>query len=487
MNMNTWNRFFRATLVAAFAFAFLAGTSSTNAVAQTVTLLGPEDFSSGVPPSNWNEPTGSWYQNSSGYNGEYAADCDDYDYFFETDGPLSTPSVDASSYASDQDSVWVDFDFFWEYNAYVSNGADTWQVLAGNEVIQSGTESDLYTWYNPNDYSWDNIQTDPSYWVHYHLLVPVADRTSALQLGFQVIPGWGCSNAAIDNVTITAFSVPPAEFSLQPKSLNFGSATPDSPDTLCVTASSIGVANLHITGVTLSGSSAYSIVNGPAVGDSIVSGNSGSFCIQFKPTASGLQSGMLSIATDARDSSTQTVSLTGIGAVPDVSYGVSSLFRGVAVPLGDTSGTLYIPVSSTGAGPLRINNIYFTGLNANDYFVSRFPTNPIQPGMNDSIGIRFAPTIEGRPDAHVVIASDAANLPSDTIPLFGVGTLPRLVITVPPPGTGNTVMFDSVALGDAVCQTITLMNPGTDTLRITNQVMTSRDYDFSFYALTGSD
>ncbi len=115
------------------------------------------------------------------------------------------------------------------------------------------------------------------------------------------------------------------------------------------------------------------------------------------------------------------------------------------------------------------------------------PQNPLPPDATDSIGVQFTPTIEGRPDASLVIGTNAYNTPWDTISLFGAGTLPHLVITVQPQGSGNTVMFDSVAIGDSVCQTVTLTNPGTDTLEILNQLKVSGDYDFSFYPLTAPD
>ncbi len=134
-----------------------------------------------------------------------------------------------------------------------------------------------------------------------------------------------------------------------------------------------------------------------------------------------------------------------------------------------TSPPMYIPVTSSGLAPLTFTSIYFIGLDADNYYVSHMPQNPLPPDAVDSIGIQFTPTIEGLPDARVVINTNAVNNPSDTIPLYGIGVLPHLVLTVQPPGSGNTVMFDSVALGDSVCQTVTLTNTGTDTLFIQNK------------------
>jgi len=108
-------------------------------------------------------------------------------------------------------------------------------------------------------------------------------------------------------------------------------------------------------------------------------------------------------------------------------------------------------------------------------------------GTIDSFGIVFNPKIEGRPDAALVIGTDAQNIKWDTVKMLGIGVLPRLVISSPSPGVDNFMRFDSVALGDSVCQSVSLSNPGSDTLHFLRQIKTSSDYDFTFYPLTGTD
>src|SRR5579872_4378071 len=118
-----------------FLFSFFTLVGS-RAYCQTVTLLPSEDFSSSSLPTGWSASGGwatydnnSWFWNSDGYNGSNGSAMDDvWDY---SSSVLSTPSVDASSYASSSDSVWVDFDFFWEDNGYTyGSGNDQFDVLA---------------------------------------------------------------------------------------------------------------------------------------------------------------------------------------------------------------------------------------------------------------------------------------------------------------------------------------------------------------------
>ena len=286
--------------------------------------------------------------------------------------------MNLSAYAASADSVWLDFDFIWEYNVYSAEdiGPDTWQITANSDILQKGTEDQLYTYSNTgsSDYGY-TPSTNSSYWKHYHLLIPVSDRTSSTSVTFQATIGWGESNPAIDNVTVTGKNIPPAELYLTPKprTMNFGTATPNSPDTLYATINSVGApgTKLGISAISIVGSSAYSIIAGSAkVGDSIPQGSSEKIGIQFLPFTSGTLTATLGVATNGADSGTQTEALTGVGAVPGVSYnGTTVLFRGTAVQLGKTAGPKYIYVTSNGVGPLNFKSFNFVGLNANNNII----------------------------------------------------------------------------------------------------------------------
>jgi hypothetical protein len=280
---------------------------------------------------------------------------------------------------------------------------------------------------------------------------------------------------------------PPAQLSLQPKSLNFGFTTPVLPVTMCATAKSVSTADITVRGFNISGSTDFAISSGPPVGTVIPAGQSVQYCFTFTPTASGGRSATFTLVTNGNDSGTQSVVLSGNGVLPNAQYGATDLFRKVRIRLGSNSAPQYVTVQSTGLAPLTFGSIYMTGLDADNYTISHMPLNPLPPGRIDSIGVIFSPKIEGRPDAALVINSDAQSVPHDTVKMLGIGILPRLVLTAPAPGNTNNMRFDSVALGDSVCQAVQLANPGSDTLHLRRQIMTSADYDFSFYPLTGSD
>jgi hypothetical protein len=506
--MKTWNRFLQAgiSLLSLLCIAALCGTSAS-AQGQYSTLLAKQTFCTNALPANWSGNWGDpdetdWFWPSDGdgdygvgyggYNGSAMDDIWDYNYT-----PLSTPSVDASMFANNTDSVWVDFDFFWEDNEYTYDGEDgeldEINIDANSDILLSGTEATMYTYYNSSDLNFDVAQTSTSYWQHYHVLIPVADRTSNMTISWAFISGQGLSDIAIDNVKIKAYFLPAPELSLNPKTMNFGTATPNTPDTLYATVSSVGVAPLTITSASFATASlAYTILSGPENGTVIPVGDSAQYAIQFLPFSNGVATDSFVVVTNGADSGTQQINMTGIGAVPEVAYSSTSMFRGVDVELTDTSSVQYLyvnAITTPGGGPLTVNSVSFIGLNASDYFITHLPPEGgIPPGGVDSIGVQFVPSLEGLPDAHMVINTNAKNIPSDTVSMDGVGILPHLAIdsakSWPLPAEVN---FDSVQLGSDSTITVQLWNSGSDTLAIEQNYFQSNDPDFTFVPLTGRD
>ena len=270
---------------------------------------------------------------------------------------------------------------------------------------------------------------------------------------------------------------------LSSDNLDFGHVNLGGADTFCVTAtnSSAFPTKILSADIGFGNDTSFSLISGPPPGDTIPSHESRQYCFRFAPISPGAHGATFTINTLVGP---QFITLTGQGVAPVIQYGVQNLFHRVYTKLGD-SLTQYIPVTSVGLGPVTFDSISITGLNPENYYVSHFPQNPLPPGMSDSIGITFTPEMEGRPDASVVISTDAVNIPVETIPLFGVGIIPRLLIT-PSQGSSSMLTFDSVVRGDSVCEVLALANPGSDTLLFSRQ-LEQGDPDFTFYPLMGTD
>ena len=272
------------------------------------------------------------------------------------------------------------------------------------------------------------------------------------------------------------------QLSVQPKNLSFGQVQAGTPSAQqCVSVQNAGTSGtLNITSASITGSSDFVIVSSPETNTYNVDDPAGQYCIVFTPTSSGLRSATLTIASNGKDSGLQTVSLTGSGALAD--YTIDSLirFKNTRTRLGD-SLTQYLHITSTGQAPLFFSSFTLSGFDAGQYYVSYFPVSPLPPGQRDSIGITYVPTLEGKHIATLTLSSNSFLHPSVDISLQGTGTLPRIVVTP------ALLLFDSTKEGDTVCKTIDIWNPGTDTLKILSNSLTSNDGDFHYIGITGEN
>ena len=131
-----------------------------------------------------------------------------------------------------------------------------------------------------------------------------------------------------------------------------------------------------------------------------------------------------------------------------------------------------------------INSITLSGTNPGDFQITSFiPTgsqNAVIVPANGSVQVcvLFKPTATGLRNAKLNLKlTDPFYTGPLVLDLNGGAAAPILTnprIVAKP----NPIEFDSVALGDSVCKTITISNPGTDTLIIKNQVITSSEGDF---------
>jgi len=107
------------------------------------------------------------------------------------------------------------------------------------------------------------------------------------------------------------------------------------------------------------------------------------------------------------------------------------LFGRQAVSPASTSTAGEILFRNTGGAPMRILGVRITGLNAGDFsIVSNGAPAVLAPDAFFVVGVAFTPSALGRRQAALSVACDAANTPSLSIPLSGLGWL-GLVIADP--------------------------------------------------------
>ncbi|MBS1903306.1 MAG: choice-of-anchor D domain-containing protein [Bacteroidetes bacterium] len=267
--------------------------------------------------------------------------------------------------------------------------------------------------------------------------------------------------------------------SATPKVVNFSNTMVGTLSTANITIKHVGTEqNLAIQSTTLAGSADFSILSAPT---SLSPGQSGTLTVQFKPTIFGSQTATLTIVSNGRDSGTQSIVLNGTGLAPLIVVDTNILFKKTLTKMGQGS-TKRLLISNTGTGAMIWNSFTFTGIDADQYSIAQYPTNnPIPIGTTDSVFVTYTPTREGRHTSTMYINTNALNNPSVPIQLIGTGILPHIVVTP------SVIRFDSTYEGDTARQSLTVYNPGSDTLIIKQNMLVSNDADFSINVLTGTD
>ncbi len=291
------------------------------------------------------------------------------------------------------------------------------------------------------------------------------------------------------NYLIYYYIPPNAQLGLNltnPKSINFGSVITGNESVNTITVTNVGddsrgPSKLSIKNVTLTGDPDFSIVSAPLSSDSIATGDSRTISFKFRPTGDGARSATLTVVSNGMDSGTQSVAIQGIGLAPLISVDTNIIFKNTRTSMA-RSRDARIVITSTNIPTLHITGFEFIGEDAGEYSVSRYPSSmDIAGGTSDTVYIRYTPTKEGRHVATMNILNNSINNPILPITLWGTGTLPHIIVTP------STIHFDSVGIGENICQEVTISNPGTDTLLITQNIMTSNDGDFTYTGLVGTD
>jgi len=275
------------------------------------------------------------------------------------------------------------------------------------------------------------------------------------------------ANPATQTVTLSGTGTAPA-VSLSATSLTFSAqvvGASSSPQG--ITLSNTGSATLTISSISVSGD--FSQTN--TCGSSLAAGAFCPISVTFKPTASGLRTGTLTI-TDNASPNTQTASLSGTGAGPGATLSPSSLTFGPQ-PVGTSSSPQTVTVKNTGTANLSIIGINISG----DFSLSRTCGPPLAVGASCTISVTFKPSASGTRAGTLTVA-DNATPPTQTASLTGTGGGPAVSLSV------TSLTFTSQAVGSSSNpQTLTLTNTGSATLTLSSVAVSG---DFSQTNTCGS-
>ena len=263
------------------------------------------------------------------------------------------------------------------------------------------------------------------------------------------------------------------QISFSPSSWAFGNQVVNTTSTAeSITVTNPGTATLTISAVSITGTNAgdFSQTNNC----STVAAGSGSCTIQvtFTPSAIGSRSASVSV-TDNASGSPHTVSLSGTGTAPQISFSPSSWAFGNQV-VNTTSTAESITVTNPGTSTLTISSVSITGTNAGDFSQANNCSTIAAGSGSCTIQVTFTPSATGSRRASISVMDNASGSPH-TVSLTGAGIIAQIAFS---PASWN---FGNQLVGaPSAAESITVTNPGTAILAITNISVTgSNTADFS--------
>jgi hypothetical protein len=264
------------------------------------------------------------------------------------------------------------------------------------------------------------------------------------------------SNASnsVSTVALSGMGVQP-QISVAPASVSFGTVTVGQTSSQTVTLSNAGGANLNIT--QLAGPGKGFTLSGLALPFTLAPGKSTAFTLSFTPTSGASSAGSLMLVSNAPTSPT-TIPLSGTGSAQVLQLTPSTTSLSFGSQALNASSTQSVTLTNTGNATVSISqvNVIGSGFTLN----GSAPIVTLSAGQAASFSVTFTPTVAGNATGIASVISTAANSPL-SISLSGMGTQPQISI-VP-----ASVSFGTVTVGQTNSQTVTLTNPGTANLNIT--------------------
>ena len=249
--------------------------------------------------------------------------------------------------------------------------------------------------------------------------------------------------------------------SLSPTSLAFGNEQVGIGASLPITLTNTGSAALAIKKVAIAGANGGDFMQTNNCGTSVAAGASCTFSVVFNPTWTGARAGSLTI-TDNASPTTQTVNLSGTGLAPAVVFTPSSLtFPDQALRTAST--TQSVTLLNNGQEPLAITSLAVAGTNPGDFSQTNNCGTSLAINATCTITVTFSPTAAWGRTAAIWLTDNALGSPHPA-GLMGNGVSGGSVSFSP-----ATLTFATALMGTtSAAQTVTLTNPGTAALQISN-------------------
>ena len=295
-----------------------------------------------------------------------------------------------------------------------------------------------------------------------------ADQSCTVQVAFfpqaagsksEALTITGANSASNGNVSLSGQGAAPVA-SPAPTTLVFGNqALNTTSPAQMVTLTNVGGGSMTISAISTAGD--FAVTHNCST---LSPGSSCTANVTFTPTATRARSGTLYFFDNASNSP-QSVSLSGTGTGPEISFSPASVNFPLQ-PVGTSSTPQTLTVMNTGTAPLAISSIQVSG----DYTATNTCSAAIAPAGTCSVTVTFHPTQYGSRPGLLSFTDNAAASPQ-TVALGGSGAAPVAYINPP------SVTFSGVTIvgGQSQASSVLYENTGNSTLVI-NSISISGDF-----------
>lgn len=268
-----------------------------------------------------------------------------------------------------------------------------------------------------------------------------------------------------------------AGLGVSPTSLSFGT-TPVGTNSPAGTVTITNTSRQSVSIWQVSSSLSEFVVTGPTMPVTIGSRGSATFQVVFRPDAAVTFNGTIVFATGRwKGNASAVVSVSGTGTTTTptsasqsylLSASTSSLTFGNVLVGSSTSQT--VSVTNTGTGSVTVSQVTLAG---SGFQVGGFSGSAtLTAGQTLPLTVSFAPAATGSVTGSLSVVSNATNAPV-MVALVGNGVQPQISVV---PTSAN---FGNVTVGITNTQTVTINNPGTANLSVTQSMLSGTMFGLS--------
>ena len=227
--------------------------------------------------------------------------------------------------------------------------------------------------------------------------------------------------AGTQSVALSGTGLAAPTDALSPTSLTFP-ATIEGQLSAAQTLTLTNSGGVPLTYINISVSGAFQQTNNCTA--SLAANSSCAISVQFDPTATGTQTGTLSIS-DVTRTQPQTVALSGTGLAPPVLSVSPTILSFTGQSVGQASAAQTVTVSNTGGAPLANVGFQIIGLSASSFSYGASTCGAtLAIGNSCTVQVTFTPTASGGALASLAVSSSTPGVAPVTVTLSGNGLMP---------------------------------------------------------------